>query len=84
MSRSSYQVTTAQIIAGIGIAIAVGAPPAAAAEAAQPSCVTTGSSTQCQTAGNVQITTGQPGSVGPQSGGLSSYGPFFTYDRGGR
>lgn len=78
------KVATAQIIAGIGVAVAVGAAPAAAAAVAQPLCVATGGSTQCQTPGNVQITTGQPGSVGAQFGGLSSYGPFFTYDRGGR
>jgi hypothetical protein len=81
------KITIAYIVAGIGAAIAVGTAPVAAA-ASVPSCVNLGNSTQRQTPGNVQITDGytniQSSGASPSLRGPGAYGPFFTYDRGGR
>jgi hypothetical protein len=59
-------------------AVAIAAAPSAMA-ANQQSCVDLGGATQCQTPGNVQINSDTPAA---NAGGYSSYGPFFTYDRG--
>jgi hypothetical protein len=72
-------ITLAHLLAGMGVAAAIVAAPLAAAAAHDEVCLDLGSSTQCQTPGNVQI---QNIPAAQQPGG--SYGPFFTYDRGGR
>jgi hypothetical protein len=70
----------AQIVAGIGAAAAIGAAPVAAA-ATHQTCINLGTSTQCQTPGRVQISSPVQSSGAPSG---STYGPFFTYDGGGR
>lgn len=75
------------LIAG-GAALAIAGAPLAAADS--PSCVdtsssTTVSSTQCQNVGNVELSTTpvqqQTAPVGLRSV-PTTYGPFFSYDRG--
>jgi hypothetical protein len=80
-------ITIVHIAAGVGAAMAIAAAPVAAA-ASQPTCLSLGNATQCQTPGNVQITNGHPGiplsGVSPLPAARGTYGPFFTYDRSGR
>ena len=71
------------LILGAAAAMVMASAPTASAAPSQL-CAAAGGATICQTPGNAQITAGPTGSV---SSGLSSYGPFFTYDRppvGGR
>jgi hypothetical protein len=75
MSYKYGYISALALAAAAAMAIA-GAPAASAAP--MPLCVDSGGSTVCQTPGNAQITTGPTGVV---PGGLSSYGPFFVYDR---
>lgn len=70
-------ITLAQLLAGMGVAAAIVAAPLAAAH--DEVCLDLGSSTQCQTPGNVQLQ-----NTSPAQQPAGSYGPFFTYDRGGR
>jgi hypothetical protein len=73
------------LVAGAAAAAIVAAPAAAAAS--QQSCASSGSATQCQTPGNVQIHTSAPAQSAGSSDYLgsssfgSTYGPFFTYSR---
>jgi hypothetical protein len=82
--RVRSKVLAPVFIASSAATIAIAFAPLAAADADTPACVDTGPSTQCQTAGNAQITAApplqasQPGS--PYFG--TEYGPFFGYDRG--
>jgi hypothetical protein len=62
--------------AAVGIAVA---PTAAAAD--QASCVSTNTSTLCQSPGNFSMNSSIPA---PYAGPYSSYGPFFTGGGGGR
>ena len=64
---------------GYWFGVAIGAAPLATA-ANQQSCAELGSSTQCQTPGNVQIQNFPPG----QPSGARGFGRFFPYDRGDR
>lgn len=66
--------------AALGFAGAATTAAPTAAAASQQSCIDLGGSTECQTPGNSQIYTPAQSSSGPQS----AYGPFFSYDRGGR
>jgi hypothetical protein len=70
----------APLLAAGAAAAAIAAAPTAAA-AAQQTCVTSGSSTQCQSPGNVQINSSIPA---PYGGPFSIYGPFFTLGDGHR
>jgi hypothetical protein len=73
MNHKSRYIST--LVLGAAAVTAIAAAPAASAA---PACVDSGGSTICQTPGNAQITTDPTGVV---PGGLSSYGPFFVYDR---
>jgi hypothetical protein len=70
----------APLLAAGAAAVTVAAPSASAAGI--PACVDLGNSTQCQRPGDVEVNTAPPpiSATGPFSG----YGPFFSYDRGGR
>jgi hypothetical protein len=68
------------LLAAGAAAVAIAAAPAAAAAEVQ-SCVNSGSSTVCQSPGNVQVNSSSPA---PSAGPYAAYGPFFTYDRGHR
>ena len=80
-------ITMVHIATGVGAALAIAAASVAAA-AGQPTCLSLGNATQCQTPGNVQITNDHPGiplsGVSPLPAVPGTYGPFFTYDRSGR
>jgi len=79
--------TMVHIAVGVGAALAITVAPVAVA-ASQPTCLSLGNATQCQTPGNVQITNGHPAipllGVSPFAAAPGTYGPFFTYDRSGR
>ena len=69
------RIPIAQIVAGFGVAVAIGAAPVAAA-ANQQSCVGVSGSIQCQTPGNVQIMDSPVARV------PGDYGHYFEHDRG--
>ena len=71
----------APLLAAGAAAVAIAAAPTAAAATQSCSYVGGGfTDSQCQSPGNVQINDSPP--AVQNSGGM--YGPFFTYDRGGR
>jgi hypothetical protein len=76
MGHKSRYISTLTLAAAAAMAIAFA--PAASATPGQL-CVDSGTSTVCQTPGNTQITTDTTHIV--SGDGLSSYGPFFVYDR---
>jgi hypothetical protein len=82
--RIGLKSVTPLLAAGPAAAAIAAAPTAAAAN--QQTCSSSGSATQCQTPGNVQINSfpSQSGASPPWFGSPyfgSSYGPFFYYSR---
>jgi hypothetical protein len=64
------------VLAAGAAAVAIAAAPTAAA-GPQPSCVTSGTATKCQTPGNVEINSSIPA---PNPGPWAVYGPFWFPD----
>jgi hypothetical protein len=79
--RTTLSYIAPLLMSGAAPAAIVAAPTATAAAA---DCNYNGgglTDSQCQSPGNVQLNDSPPP---VQMGGLSAYGPFFTYDRGRR
>jgi hypothetical protein len=67
---------TPLLAAGAVAAAIAGAPTAAAAPNPVPSCVDLGSSTQCQSSGNVQVNDSPPIHIQPQYPYLGGFGIY--------
>jgi hypothetical protein len=78
--RFGTKYITPLLAAGATAAVIAAAPTAFAAN--QQSCVSSGSATQCQAPGNVQIDTSPSTQSASASSPIgTSYGPFFYYSR---
>jgi hypothetical protein len=73
--RIGLKYITPVLAAGAAAIAIAGAPPAAAAS--QQSCVVLGTSTKCQTPGEVEINSSIPA---PNPGPWAVYGPFWFPD----